>query len=261
MCQFLTQSILAGVLLIAATASGAQSGATKIASANASPVLVELFTSEGCSSCPPADEILRQIAGKSTPEGQLVIGISEHVDYWDRQGWKDPFSSELYTRRQNEYSERFGLDTVYTPQMVINGREQFPGIDRRALVTAFESESHRNQIALHITAAQVSGNSLSFSYSAADLPSKGRLQLFAVLVDDTDRSSVLRGENSGKALVHASVARLFTELGTLHQTEQRSVNLPLPPNFTYGSWTGHHLILFAQQAETGAVVGADTRPI
>jgi hypothetical protein len=226
-----------------------------------SVVLVELFTSEGCSSCPPADELLQQINGRSTPEGQLIVGISEHVSYWDSLGWKDPFSSEFYTNRQSEYSQHFGLGSVYTPQMVVNGREQFVGGDRRALTAAFSSEASRRQIQLHITAAQVKGNQLTFSYSAADLPPKKKLQLFAVLVDDSVRSSVHRGENSGRELSHVSVARVFASMGALHPTEQQSLSLSLPTSFNAKASTGHHLILFAQRSGAGGILGVDTRPI
>ncbi len=101
--------------------------------------MVELFPSEGFSSCPPADELLQQINGRSTPEEQLVVRISEHVSYWDSLGWNDPFSSEFYSTRQSECSQHFGLGSVYTPQMVVDGREQWAGSDHRALAAASQS--------------------------------------------------------------------------------------------------------------------------
>src|ERR1700679_865059 len=89
--------------------------------ANQRAVLLELFTSEGCSSCPPADDLLRKIDGKRTNEGALLVGVSEHVNYWDHGGWKDPFDSSTITDRQNDYGQRFHIDSVYTPQIVVNG--------------------------------------------------------------------------------------------------------------------------------------------
>lgn len=239
----------------------AQAHTTAATTTNPSAVLIELFTSEGCSSCPPADELLRQISGSKTREGQLIVGLSEHVTYWNSLGWKDSYSSEQYTRRQNDYGTRFGLDSVYTPQIVVNGREQFVGSDRRALDAAFATEAQRKQIELHITSVQVMGRNVTFSYSAGGLPANSSLYLVAVLVDDTDRSSVLRGENSGRELTHASVARALTPLGILRETGLRSVSLPLPTSFGVGSGTGHHLVLFAQQDGTGAVMGIDTKRI
>ena len=108
-------------------------------------VLVELFTSEGCSSCPPADALLRQVNGAETTEGQLIVGISEHVTYWNAQGWSDPFSSPVYTQRQNDYVDRFHLESSYTPQMVVNGAEQFVGSDRAAFVQAVRKSSNSSR--------------------------------------------------------------------------------------------------------------------
>ena len=248
---------LAMALLLAVHASAQATAAAALPRPKA--VLVELFTSEGCSSCPPADELLRQISGHNTAAGQLIVGLSEHVSYWNGLGWSDPYSSEQYTARQNEYGAHFGLDSVYTPQMVVNGREQFVGGDQHALVAALHEEAQHKQIALHIMSAQVSDHRVTFKYSAADLPTQGSLDLIAVLVDDTDRSSVLRGENSGRELIHVSVARALASLGKLQAKEERGVSLPLPASYATGK--GHHLVIFAQQAGAGPVVGIDTRPI
>ena len=226
-----------------------------------STVLVELFTSEGCSSCPPADELLRKVNGHKTTGGQLIVGISEHVSYWNGLGWKDPFSDELYTSRQNDYGTHFGLGSVYTPQMVVNGREQFVGSDSRALQAALTAESQRKQIPLRIDAAQIKDNKVMFAYTASDLPAKGALQLIAVLVDDLDQSSVLRGENSGRKLTHVAVARGLASLGALREGAQRSTTLPLPPSFLSNQVAGHHLVLFAQQGNGGPIVGIDSKPI
>ncbi len=225
-------------------------------------VLVELFTSEGCSDCPPADQLLAQMAGKKTPAGQTIIGISEHVTYWNHLGWKDPFSAGQFTDRQAAFVNRFGLDSAYTPQIVVNGREQFVGGNHTALNAAFKSEGNEKpQINLQIASAQVTDKAVTFTYSASDLPAKGALQLLAILVDDTDSSSVLRGENSGKQLTHAFVARSLTPLGKLAAASQQSVTLPLPPSFAAEPARPRHLILIAQQGGNGPVFGADSKPL
>ena len=124
-----------------------------------------------------------------------VVGISRHVTYWNSLGWRDPFSADqYYTERQNAYGSHFGLDSVYTPQMVVNGREQFVGSDRRALVAALAHEGATvSRLRLHVTTAQILEKNITFSYSAIDLPTQGSPQLVAVLVDDDmDRSSVSR---------------------------------------------------------------------
>ena len=239
----------------------AMAGSATAQSTHPSMVLVELFTSEGCSDCPPADDLLRSVAGQKTAQDQLVVGISEHVSYWNGSGWRDPFSSDLYTNRQNEYSNHFRLDSVYTPQMIVNGREQFVGSDRRALEAAFAAEAQHKQISLRLDSAKMTDGNVTFTYSASDLPAGQALQLVAVFVDDVDHSKVLRGENSGRALTHVAVARALAPVGPLHQGTQQTVTMPLPPSFASNPGTSHHLVLFAQQSGNGAVAGADIRPI
>jgi hypothetical protein len=223
-------------------------------------VLVELFTSEGCSSCPPADALLRQVNGTRTGAGQWIVGISEHVTYWNAQGWFDPFSSPANTERQNDYSERFHLEGVYTPQMVINGAEQIVGSDRRAFARAIETEDQqRPHMSLHILNMSVAGNTLTVDYSASgELPAHGA-DLIAVLADDSDRSSVLRGENSGETLVHVSVARSLSRVAKLKDAGEKTVQVRLPSSFQ--TTEKHHLILFAQTPGNGRVLAADTKAL
>jgi hypothetical protein len=222
-------------------------------------VLVELFTSEGCSSCPPADALLRQVNGTVTPDGGLIVGISEHVTYWNSLGWSDPFSSSANTDRQTAYSQRFHLEGVYTPQMVINGAEQIVGSDRTAFLRAVKDEEQRPQISLRILAVSTAGNTLTVDFSASgDLPTHGA-DLIAVLADDADRSSVLRGENSGHTLEHVSVARSLSRVATLRSAGKQTIKIPIPSSFQIAK--GRHLILFAQTPGNGRVLGTDTREL
>jgi hypothetical protein len=123
-----------------------KSAQTEFQAAKPNVALVELFTSEGCSSCPPADDLLRRIDGSTTDQGLLIVGISEHVTYWDHDGWKDPYGSETMTERQNDYGRRFNLESVYTPQMVVNGEAEFVGSDGRSLVKAVTGAHYRNRV-------------------------------------------------------------------------------------------------------------------
>jgi hypothetical protein len=223
-------------------------------------VLVELFTSEGCSSCPPADALLKQVNGSRTASGQLIVGISEHVTYWNSLGWADPFSSPVYTERQNAYGAGFGLDSVYTPQMVVNGRQQFVGSDRARLEQAIRAERDQPQpLDLRILETSVAGGSLMVKFSTAGDNAFRGADIVAVLADDVDQSSVLRGENSGRNLTHVSVARSLTKVAKFQSAGEQTVQLPLPGSFNGGS--GHHLILFAQARGNGRVLGADSRSL
>ena len=223
-------------------------------------VLVELFTSEGCSSCPPADALLRQVNGTRTSGDQLVVGISEHVTYWNGLGWSDPFSSPAYTERQNAYSERFHLEGVYTPQMVINGAEQIVGSDRGALLRAVQAEQAQHpRVSLRILSLNVVGSTLAVNFSiSGDVPAQGA-DLMAVLADDSDRSSVLHGENSGQTLAHVAVARSISRVARLRSAGERTVQVQIPATFQAGQ--KHHLILFAQTPGNGRVLGADTKAL
>jgi hypothetical protein len=245
-----SRTIAVGIVLALMTASALAQKA----------VLVELFTSEGCSSCPPADALLRQVNGSQTSTGQLVVGISEHVTYWNSLGWSDPFSSPLYTERQNAYSERFHLEGVYTPQMVINGAEQIVGSDRAALLHAVQQEEEQQpRISLRILSVSIAGKTLTVNFSTSgDLPKQGA-DLIAVLTDDSDRSNVLHGENSGRNLAHVAVARSLSRVTRVQSAGERTVQIQIPASFQAAQ--GHHLILFAQTPGNGRVLGTDTKPL
>ncbi len=219
-------------------------------------VLVELFTSEGCSSCPPADALLRELNGTSTSSGQLIVGISEHVTYWNNLGWTDPFSASVYTDRQNSYGSRFHLDSVYTPQMVVNGEQQVLGNDRNAVLHAVRETDHPGQLAVHILSTAVDGNSLVVTYAIHGSAPGHSADLFAVLTDDVAHSSVLRGENSGHHLAHVSVARGITRIALVKDAAtENTARLPLDdgPHSSAG-----HLVLFVQSAHLGPVLSVDT---
>ncbi len=245
-----SRRLVTGVMLVLMAASAAAQKA----------VLVELFTSEGCSSCPPADALLRLVNGSQTNKGQLIVGISEHVTYWNSLGWSDPFSSAAYTERQNAYSERFHLEGPYTPQMVINGAEQIVGSDRAGLLRAVEKEDAESpRMSLHIGSLSVAGSTLTVNFSTSgDLPAQGA-DLIAVLADDADQSSVLRGENSGRTLAHVAVARSITRIAKVKAPGERTAQIPIPVSFQ--TTQGHHLILFAQTPGSGRVLGTDTKPL
>jgi hypothetical protein len=220
-----------------------------------SVVIVELFTSEGCSSCPPADRLLRQVHLKETGADQLIVGISEHVTYWNSLGWKDPYSAQVFTDRQSVYASRLSPEGSYTPQMIVNGRDQFVGGDGGALESALQSDARRPHADLRIVSSALSENGIDATFSFSG-QAKKPLDLIAVVTDDTDRSNVLRGENSGRLLEHVSVARTLVKVATISGDTEKSIHLAIPEALKPKSGAGHHLVLFVQEPHQGAIVGA-----
>ena len=212
-------------------------------------VLVELFTSEGCSSCPPADALLTKIAGTQVA-GSLVVGLSEHVTYWNSLGWRDPWSQELFTARQNGYGDRFNLRSVYTPQVVVNGAREVLGSDAAAVARAV-GESAVPAMKLKIGAITEDGKVARVTYALDGDPQGG--ELFAAVAEDMVSSNVLRGENGGRKLTHVAVALNLVDLG--NASASGTVSVPLPETLR----SGKHLVLFVQSKGLGKVLGVDSR--
>jgi len=172
-------------------------------SAGERPTVVELFTSEGCSSCPPADALLAELAAR--PE---VLALSFHVDYWDRLGWKDPYSSADATRRQHGYADLLGLATVYTPQIVVDGRWQAVGSDRAEVEQALGSVRRgREEVPVTLTVDQ--GRAHIALGPGGD---KVAATLLLIGFDRRHLTVVARGENGGRTLSHVDVVRSIEEV-------------------------------------------------
>lgn len=169
-------------------------------------VVVELFTSEGCSSCPPADALLVRL--EQQPLGDVeVVPLGFHVDYWNELGWKDRFSSHQFTERQNDYARRFGLDSVYTPEIVVDGRFDAVGSDAAEVRQRIE-EAARGQKADVQVASE--GSDVKVSVSGAISSSA---QVWLAVTETRLSTNVGAGENSGAQLHHAAVVRSLKLLG------------------------------------------------
>ena len=203
-------------------------------------ILVELFTSQGCSSCPPADRVLAQLDQQPVPGIEFLV-LSEHVDYWNRLGWTDPYSSAALTARQQRYGQRFSLDGVYTPQAVVHGQAQLVGSDSAKLLAAARQAATRPQIALAITDFERSNGRLKGRVTGAIPP---KATLVAALAADPTPTAVPRGENSGRQLAHVAVVR-------------RLVNLDPSGQFDLEDLPGStRLVVFVQSPKQGEVLGA-----
>jgi hypothetical protein len=218
------------------------------AGAQGKPVLVELFTSEGCSDCPPADRLLEAIDQKQPLEGVHAIVLSEHVTYWDHQGWRDPFSLEEMTARQQAYSAQFRLPDIYTPQMVVDGTTQFVGSDTRALEAALHDAAGRPKQELAIENARWERGTVDFAVRGTV---GHEVRLVAVLAADGTHSEVARGENAGRTLHHVAVVRVMKQFGgdalDGRDLKLSAASAPSGPV---------RLVVFVVEPKTGQVVGA-----
>ncbi len=170
--------------------------------AERTPVLVELFTSQGCSSCPPADTLLRTLAEQPI-EGVEVIPLSWHVDYWNRLGWTDPYSSETATARQQAYARNLNSRGLYTPQMIVDGRAEFVGSDRSRAYDAIRAAGDRKKTRMKLTIEKTNGAIVV--RASGSLSDDGNVLL--VLAEDNIKTNVKRGENGGRTLQHTAVVR------------------------------------------------------
>ena len=217
------------------------------------PVLVELFTSEGCSDCPPADSLLAKLDRAQPVPGAQVIALSEHVDYWNRLGWADPYSSAFYSQRQRDYSDRFGLNSAYTPQMVVDGSNEFVGSDERSAQHAIADAAGKSKTEIRISDLRLEGDYVRFRLQAGT-PAKKAADAYVVLADNSDTSQVARGENSGRTLSHVAVARVFSP------AEHIAKNAALDKEFRLNAHSLNRknlrLVAFLQEEHHGRVLAA-----
>jgi hypothetical protein len=223
------------------------------------PVLVELFTSEGCSSCPPADAVLARLLRTQPLPGVEVIVLGEHVDYWDSSGWRDRFSSREATLRQSRYAEQFGSGRIYTPQAVVGGRLDVVGSDEAGLRTALlglSSQAHGTVVLSKKVAVE---DALAFHVDAAGLPAHGAADVMLAVVEDGLVSKVVGGENNGRTLEHAAVVRKLIRIGeTAGVAWQGDQRIRVD-----SSWrkSALRLVAFVQDRDTGRVLAATSAGI
>lgn len=203
--------------------------------------VVELFTSQGCSSCPPADRLLGELA-----QMKGVLPLSLHVDYWDYLGWRDPFASARTTERQRSYARRFGLSYVYTPQMVIDGHLQMAGTNRRGILNALNGVADRPRLDVSLRRSGADTVAAHVGAGAVDSPA----DIFLVLFDHKHTTDVLRGENAGRTLSDVNVVRGFRRIG-----EWRGDAITLPVAVPPGE-AGDACAVIVQMPGTGAILGA-----
>jgi hypothetical protein len=217
------------------------------------PVIVELFTSEGCSSCPPADQLLMKLESQQPVAGVHVIALSEHVDYWDRLGWRDPFSSAQFTSRQQEYSQLLHDNGPYTPEMVVDGGTGFVGNQSGDALKAITNAGRAAKAAVRVTAAN----------GKITIQADGVKHAADIVVAITERnllSNVARGENAGRKLTHTAVVRWLRVAGKTRPGEPFSGEVSLPAD---KAWKAENLyaVVFLQERLSRKVLGAAEVPL
>lgn len=203
-------ALAAGALLCGLTDVAPEARGATVSTDTTGFALLELFTSEGCSSCPPADALLGRLVSEARSSGRRIHALSFHVDYWDRLGWKDRFSSAAYTRRQGDYARRFGLASLYTPQLVVNGREEMVGSDAPRVETALRAALAKAAPTSVAVAATARGLDVSARCKVEKAPAGAVLEV--AWVDASATSAPDGGENRGHALRHVNVVRDLREV-------------------------------------------------
>jgi hypothetical protein len=225
------------------------------------PVVVELFTSEGCSSCPPADQLLSRMDRTQPVAGARVIALEEHVDYWNSLGWTDPFSSSQYRVRQNDYGRKFLDDNIYTPQMIVNGQAQFVGNDgdRATQEIGRAAQAQTTLVELKTVPRPADPDLVDLSVQVTNAPA-GKLHnsnVYLAVTESDLSTNVQRGENSGRLLRHAPVVRSFGVIGKMDSkgsgTGTITNTLRLPKE-----WRRENLraVVFVQERDSYKITGA-----
>jgi len=227
------------------------SAAIAAAEAPPTPVLVELFTSEGCSSCPPADLLLSRLQQSQPVPGVQVIPLSEHVDYWNQLGWMDRFSSPGLTERQRQYAAVLRGDGVYTPQMIVDGKAGLVGSDRPAALEAIREAARTPKAAVALGC----GGTPSKLFVRVDQGPAADADVALVIAENGLQSNVTSGENRGRLMAHAGVARHLTLIGRAKKGQSFSAE---PKLAIEKSWRLENLsaVVFLQDRGSRRILGA-----
>lgn len=227
----------------------------KVPTGPGEPILIELFTSEGCSSCPPADQLLAKFDMQPVAGAHLIV-LSEHVDYWNHIGWTDPFSSAAYSARQNQYGDRFHLESVYTPQMIVDGSSEFVGNSDGDARKAFAKSEAHSKVDVQISDLAIKNGNLMAHVESAGLPANSRSAdvVFVVALNHAE-SEVAGGENAGRKLTHVAVVRSLNVVGTAESGKpfSKDVSVPLGKDISADNLRA---VAFLQESGQGRVVGA-----
>jgi hypothetical protein len=235
--------------------------AAESSSVDAHPILVELFTSEGCSSCPPADALLQRLDSSQPVRGAQLIVLSEHVDYWDHDGWKDPNSSPVLTERQAAYARALKLETPYTPQFIVDGTSEMQPDNPQQVGKIFHEATAAPKVPVRIGEVSVDAGSpyvLRTRIEVDGNSNQNNADVYVVVALDRVESQVLHGENGGRHLTHVAVALELTKIGSLQKGKSfgETVQLKLKPGTDPRNV---RIVAFVQEPGPGKLLGAALR--
>jgi hypothetical protein len=241
-------------------------GQTSSIEAVRKPVVVELFTSEGCSSCPPADALLQKLQAQQLVAGTEIIALEEHVDYWNHDGWVDPFSSPEWTQRQAAYTALSKKD-VYTPELVVDGQSQFVGNDERAAELEIEKASRSVKTEVAITSGKPEGKgSQRFTVSVGRLAGNKAgdvAEVWLAVTEDGLHSSVSQGENAGHVLHHVATLRSLRKIGVAdaNRVAASFTGDTLVKFNSHWNPENVHVTVFVQEKKSREILGAASTKI
>ena len=232
---------------------------TSLARATSAPVLVELFTSEGCSSCPPADALLQTLDRTQPLEGAQLIVLSEHVTYWNHDGWVDRYSSDQLTDRQTGYVKHFGVDGDYTPQMVVDGESEFVGSNAAKTRQALEKARSEPKLAVRVPSVSIaSPDTMKARVEVDALPESSKVsqaEVYIVIALRRAESQVAHGENGGRHLSHVNVVQKLTKIGNVEKGKSFADDIQL--KLAAGDEPSNiRVIAFVQQPGPGKILGS-----
>ena len=247
-----------GILILLASAVRVQRGnAAESPSTTPAPVLIELFTSEGCSSCPPVDAWLQKLDASPPIDGTQLIVLSEHVDYWDHDGWKDPYSSPLLTSRQSAYVSALGLSTAYTPQLILDGAIELRTSEPQQIGPSIRKEAQTPKLSIRIESTSVEAgqpDTVQGRIEANGELGKRSGDIFVATALDHVSSQVLHGENGGRQLSHVAVVQDITKVGKLEKGKSFDGNfrVKLKPGTDPANL---RIVAFVQEPGIGKILG------
>lgn len=251
--MFSTGTVLSGC------GANTTSADTRVSDQPTRPVIVELFTSEGCSSCPPADALLARLDKEGRIGNAEIIALEEHVDYWDQLGWRDPFSGRQWTERQEDYANVFGNAGVYTPQMVVDGRVEFVGSAQNKARNAIAEAAKEPKAEVAISEAKFADGKLQAGVQVKMFPAplNHAATVWIAVTESGLHSNVKAGENAGEDLHHASVVRSLRKAGEADSRGEIAYSskqeLQLDP-----TWKRENLrlVVFVQDSKSRHILGA-----